>query len=445
MKSMMSLNAGAAVVDITPAPGIHMMGFFQDRIADGIHDRLFAKAIVLSSEETMMGFIVCDLVVMPETVADEAKAIIEKKFNIPATNILICSTHTHTGPAIDGAFLTPRDQEYGAWAAERIAESFCGAAEHLETAEVGCAMGNCDSEVHNRRYHMKDGTVRMNPGYLNPEIVGPAGPVDPAVTLMILRRPKRQAIAVLANLALHYAGTGEPTKISADYYGKFSAVLQQRAAGCFVAAMANGCSGDINNIDPTRPAPASPHPYSRSERVGSVTAEAAWNAWQGLQDEDFFSSVKIGSRLERVPFLARMPSEDELVSARVRLKDGPKPTARDPQDREWIYAREIALMNECPAVSDVPIQAMRIGSLGVVGLPGEAFVEIGLEIKRRSPFRHTMVIGLANAWAGYVATDRALDQGGYETRLCRHVRAAKGTARIWADTAVTLLQGLNEN
>jgi hypothetical protein len=85
---------------------------------------------------------------------------------------------------------------------------------------------------------------------------------------------------------------------------------------------------------------------------------------------------------------------------------------------------------------------MHVGDLGIVGLHGEVFVEVGLDIKARSPFAQTLVVGLANGSAGYVATDQALTEGSYETRLCRHVRAPAGSAQLWADTAVKALDSL---
>ena len=138
---------------------------------------------------------------------------------------------------------------------------------------------------------------------------------------------------------------------------------------------------------------------------------------------------------ETVPFEARYPTEAELAAAKERLRGEAKPG-----DMEWAYARELVLLEEAPRRWQTPIQALRVGEVGIVGLPGEVFTEIGLDIKARSPYAHTMVFGLANGYSGYIATDKALDEGSYETRLCRHVRAPKGTGRLWADTAARLLR-----
>lgn len=99
------------------------------------------------------------------------------------------------------------------------------------------------------------------------------------------------------------------------------------------------------------------------------------------------------------------------------------------------------MLQDLPSEYEVPVHVLRVNDLGIVGLHGEVFVEIGLDVKSRSPFPQTMVVGLANGSTGYIATDKALDEGSYETRLCRHVRSPKGTGKLWAGTAA---RGLND-
>jgi hypothetical protein len=286
---------------------------------------------------------------------------------------------------------------------------------------------------------MKDGSVQMNPGHLNPDAIRPAGPTDPQLGLLVLRSPEGAPLAALANLSLHYVGIHGPnhSMISADYFAAFGAALNRCAGATFVAPLANGTFGDVNNCDFTRPAPVSRHPFHQIERVANVVAGEAWRIWSGLREEDFRDEVPLGARLTHVNFPARCPTPDELAAAKARYE-----ASEAWEDMEWVYAREIALLEEMPSEWPVPIHTLRVGDLGIVGLPGEVFTEIGLDIKARSPFSQTMNIGIANDTVGYVATDKALDEGSYETRLCRHVRAPKGTGKLWADTAVAGLEAL---
>jgi hypothetical protein len=411
-----------------------MCGYFTDRLADNIHDPLHAKAIALSNGDTTVGLVLCDVIAVPAAVVALAKARIRELVGVPPENVLIAGTHTHTGPAIRGALGTPTEEGYGEAIAPKIADAFAMAVRQMRPAQAAFTSGDCAEEVHNRRWHMTDGSVQMNPGYLNPDAVEPAGPTDPQLGLLIVRTPERQPIAALANLGLHYVGANEGTWISADYFAAFGEALQRCAGAEFLAVMANGCFGDINNCDFSKPGRREVHPYSSIERVANVVAAEGWKAWNLLREEDFQSEVDLGAKLAMVPFKARCPSADELAKAKALYEAEEKP-----DDADWLYARELVLLRDEPTEWEVPLHALRVGDLGLVGLPGEVFTEIGLDIKARSPFAQTMNLGLANDSVGYVATDKALDEGSYETKLCRHVRAPKGTEKLWADTAVRLL------
>ena len=431
---MGTLHAGAATMDITPSVGCHLVGYFNDRIADNIHDPLHAKAIALRNGETTIGLVVCDLIDIPVAVVQAAKARIQALCGVAPENVLITGTHTHTGPSIVGALGTPTDEAYGQWVAPRMADAFALALKRLQPAQMAFTAGDCTGEVHNRRWHMKDGSVQMNPGYANENKVRPAGPTDPELLLLILRTPERKPIAVLANLGLHYVGAAAHTWVSADYFAAFGRALQRCAGADFVGIMANGCQGDINNLDFTQPPRTYPDPYFQIERVANVVAGEAWKQWSRLREEDFRDDVPLAARLAMVPFNARTPTAAELAKARQTAAGEAKPT-----DLEWAYARELVLLADAPSAWEVPVHALRVGDLAMVGLHGEVFCEFGLEIKKRSPFAKTMVIGLSNGSAGYVATDKALDEGSYETRLCRHVRAPRGTGNLWVQTALRLL------
>jgi hypothetical protein len=436
---MPRLQAGAAQLDITPGLGAHLIGYFEDRLATDILDPLNAKAIVLSDGDTTLGFVICDLIVVPGEVVNAAKARIQEQTGVPPENVLIAGTHTHTGPAIVGALGTLPEEGYAEWVAPRIADAFTMAFRRLQPAQFAHAAGSVPGEVHNRRWHMADGTVQMNPGHLNPNAIRPAGPTDPQLGLLVLRSPEGAPIAALGNLSLHYVGISGPNHnvVCADYFAAFGSALNRLAGAQFVCPLANGTFGDVNNLDFSRPGRTSTYARHQIERVANVVAAEAWRIWSGLREDDFRDDVPLGARLTQVSFPARTPSPEGLAAARSQYEAG---EAWD--DAEWLYAREIVLCVEEPSEWPVPIHTLRIGDLGIVGLAGEVFTEIGLDIKARSPFPQTMNIGIANDTVGYVATDRALDEGSYETRLCRHVRAPKGTGKLWADTAVAGLESL---
>ena len=429
---MGKFTVGTAQLDITPGLGCHIVGYFEDRIADSIHDPLYVKAISISDEEREIGLITLDIIDIPRDIVAQAKDEIFKKTGVSAEYILISCTHTHTGPAAGPALGTPAEPGYAESLVAKIVDAFVIARSRRVPSEIAHASGDVHEEVHNRRWHMKNGTTVMNPGFLNPDAIGPAGPVDPQLGLLIARDPVTKAPqALYANLALHYVGSSASTWISADYFGYFAAAMQRIAGADFLVALANGTQGNINNLDFTKAARTSRHPYHQIERVANVVAAEAWRAWNLLREEDFKAEGVVDARLEYVPFHSRRPDPKDLEEARKIYADKEHNTFM-----AWIYARELVLLAESQLDYEVPVQALRVNDLGIAGLHGEVFVEFGLDIKERSPFPQTMVIGLANGTTGYIATDQALDEGSYETRLCRHVRSPKGTGKLWADTVI---------
>jgi len=433
----MALLAGAAPVDITPPLGVELQGHFEPRVADRVHDPLFAKAIVLDDGERRIAIVIADLIALLAREVEPAKAVIADRCNIPPERVLIAGTHTHSGPVTMDVLNSVKPEEYLRELPEKLADSVVQACAALQPAVIGWGAGCCPGEVFNRRWHMRDGSVRMNPGVNNPDALHVAGPTDPTLSVVALQTPDGAPIAVLANLSLHYVG-GWQCEVSADYFGYFDRALQRCAGREFVAIMSNGCQGDINNVDTARRKEPAP-PYHHTERVANVCAGEAFRVWNTLWPEDYTGELTVDGAVESRTMAPRRPTPEQIDAARRYLAE------HTPADGllAYSYAKEhVAMADGWPETRSFPIQALRIGPLGIVGLPAEPFVEMGLELRRRSPFEMTIPIGLANDCAGYVAPDRHIDLGGYETTLCRHVYAPKGTAQDWVETALRLLHDL---
>jgi len=441
-----ALRAGSARSCITPRVGCHICGYFTDRIARDIHDDLFAKALVLENGDTTVAIVICDLIALQKEDVDVAREHASRLTGIPSENILVACTHTHFGPATRGALGTPRDEQYMEDAMERVGDSVRLAQNRLQPAEVGIASTTCAGETFNRRWHMKDGSVRMNPGHQNPDAIRPAGPIDPEVLVLVVRDRERRPMAILANYALHYVGGPFPYSVSADYFGHVDRALQRMAGCALVGIMANGCCGDLHNIDATRPRPEMPHPFYQVERVANVLAATTYAAWQGLRGFEYGDDPVLGAATESMLFRRRRSTPEELAEAKRTvcepMPDAPVPDQERADFRGRIYAQEALLVAQEPLERETPIMALRVGDLGIVGLPGEIFVEYGLQIKRQSPFKHTMCIELANDWVGYCPTDRALQEGSYETQLARSSKAAPGTEEAMVKASLDALRRL---
>jgi neutral ceramidase len=226
-------RAGAAASNNTPRLGISINGYFNDRAAANIHDELHARCLVLDDGRTRLAIVVCDSCMIPREVMDAAKQRIARQTAIPADHVLISATHTHTAPTCSAVFQSDPDKEYQQFLAARIADGVQRAVNNLVPAKIGWGAGQAPGEVFNRRWRMKPGTippnpfggtnelVKMNPPVASADLIEPAGPTDPGVSVVSVQAADGHPLAVLANYSLHYVGTSRANDISADYYGAF--------------------------------------------------------------------------------------------------------------------------------------------------------------------------------------------------------------------------------
>ncbi len=443
-----SLQAGAAAVDISPQEfPVNMPGGFSANFAEGVHDPLYSRALVLSDGATSLAMVVVDNIGVGREVGDEAKALAAERTGIPAERILLAATHTHSAPAANITDGPEPAVAYRQVLRDGIVESIVQAHQALRPATVGHGVHPLPEEVFNRRWYLKPGKmppnpfgqmdqVRMNPG-TSPEVLDrPAGPTDPDLTILSVRDAQsRRPLALLANYSLHYVGATPRGLVSADYFGEFARRMPSRlrAGDEFVAMMSNGASGDINNIPflVTRPPR---EPFEQIRIVARKAADAAWFAHAGI--ESHLADARLGMREREVTLQMRRPTEEQIEWAnRVLAITDEAERAELPRLAE-AYARRTLSLADADDNLNVLVQAVRIGDLAVCTLPFEVLVEIGLDLKQRSPFPKTMVIGIANGTHGYLPSPEQHKLGGYETWL--------GTCRVQVDSSVILTDHLLE-
>jgi hypothetical protein len=258
--------------------------------------------------------------------------------------------------------------------------------------------------------------VRTNPGVNNPDLVEPAGPTDPQVWFVSVQSTNGRPVALLADYSLHYVGGVTPGDLSADYYGVFAEriteLLQaERSNPPFVAMLANGTSGNINNVSFRGGQPRQPA-YGQMRLVANDVAIAVHTELTKVRHRDW---VPLAAAHSELKLATRRPSAEELPRARELVSRAPSfpRMATLPE----VYARESVIMADWPAQVSVPLQAFRIGDVRICAIPGEPFAEVGLELKRRSA--NTFIISLANGYYGYIPTPEQHRLGGYETWRCR--------------------------
>jgi neutral ceramidase len=440
------LQVGVAVVDITPLPGYRMSGYFSERLNTGTRDPLLAKAIVLKQGDTTAALVSCDLVGLALDVSNRARRAVEQLAGIPAANISIFATHSHTGPLYFGALRQHfhnnamaregRDPhevvDYSTELIGRLVRAILAAQKDLRavTLKAGDALEKRLS--FNRRFHMKDGTVRFNPGHLNPNVVRAAGPIDSEVGLISFTAvDASKPTAALVVFALHLDTVGG-SLYSADFPRYVQDALRQTYGKEFLSVFGAGTCGDINHVDVTRKAPDG---RRRTDQIGTMLAETVAQELPALEAVEG-PSLAVKHALVNAPLQTFSPERVAHARLTIERVDDRGVPFLDRVEAYKIMALELRGGETIP----LEVHAFRLsGKVAIVTLPGEVFVELGMAIKQASPFETTIVIELANDAPGYIPTRKAFAEGSYETV---NSRVVPGSGEALVKVAVQLLDEL---
>jgi hypothetical protein len=425
------LMAGAATSNITPELGGEVVGGFAPYPCSNIHDELHARCLVLDDGKTKLALVVCDLLGLHRSVTEKARQLIEKESGIPAANVLISGTHTHSavnalGGPVRGYFSDLELTDYQKFVARRIADGVRRAVNLLRPAEIAFGAVDVPEHVHIRRWFLKEGSmppnpfgkidkVKMNPGAGNPALVEPAGEPDPTISIIALREPGGRLISVYTAYSLHYVGGVTGADISADYYGVYCEALKKlQASGGnyppFVAMMANGTSGDANNINFRNPQPGK-KPY---EQMRYVAEDVAAKVSVALQKLTWQSEAPLAAKYRELDVKWRAIPDDLIAWAKETEANAPR-IQGGKADLPLAYAGRVQRLAKASPETKFPAQILRIGDICIGSSPCETFAETGVEFRKRSPFAKSFMVELAHGYYGYMPTPRHFELGGYET------------------------------
>ncbi len=440
------LRAGAAAVDVTPVKfPVTINGGFLSATADHANDKLHARCVVLDDGTTSLAICVVDTCVIPHELVNDVRARVAKASGIPADHIMISATHTHSAPALMPLLGVDADPNYPAYLADKLVDTIAKAKANLAPARWGSAsvdvpeLTNCRQWIYRPDRMLTDPfgeqTVRcnMHPGYQNTSTVGPSGPIDPQLSVLAFQTTDGKPLAVLANYSMHYFGA-DP--VSADYFGKFCAQLEQKlspkvdtgGAAPFVAIMSQGTAGDMHWMD-----------YGRAKNQPSIDAYAealVKKALDGYGNVEFKTDATLAMRERDLHLRVREPDEKRLAWAKDMMA---KMGNRQPKSLPEVYAREAILLHE-HATRDVKVAAIRIGDVGITTMSNEVFALTGLKIKKQSPLAKTFNIELANGEDGYIPPAELHPLGGYTTWPARSACLEVGAEAKISDTALALLE-----
>jgi len=429
------LKGGCGKVNITPPLGIPLIGSY-GKPSDDILDELYAKALVLDDGTNTIAIVSADLLYTPlEEIAGPVRVIITEKTGIPEQNILVCATHTHSGPEVftKSKFRTAGDRtpptidrSYLDTLVKKIAGSATIAYKKMQEVRIGAAKGQAPEIVYNRRPRNKDGLVKMA-FTLPPEVratrkivVDPGGdvrttfvlpddntewkfgPIDQEVCVLRIENTAGEFVASLVNFGCHPVSIypSLSTAVSADYPAFVTGVVEQAEGGLCLFTL--GLAGDAVPFD---------RGVLPRRQIGRAIGGEALRRLQFVSTK---SDVTVRGLKTKVEFPTKAQAAADAGGD-------------DPKTR--------------PVISE--IQVLRLGDIYILGLPGEVLVEVGLEIKKKAGLENLFIVTLSNDAIGYVCHSAAYDEGGYEPAGATNL--AKGAGEIMTEQALKLIDQIRPN
>lgn len=446
---------GMAEYDITPEFGMEQPGGYGKSFHRTLHDPCKVRAAVFDDGNKAAALVGIDALMVPKNLVLSARKKIEQRCNINGNAILIAASHSHssgpTGMIQPGEFdhaddlvktlayekSSCADPKYLEIVEKSIVDAVCNAYNSRSESLAGVGKGIEDNVAFNRRFKMKNGISITHPGQGNPDIIEPAGPTDPEVGVIGVWDKNGKCTGCIVNYACH--GTTNPGGISANWIYYMEQTIRGAMGSDCVVVFLPGANGDVTQVDNLSPN-LSPKGEDWTRFVGAqVGAEAIkvlLNMPRGIV-------TPIAVQTKTLNINRRKPDPDRVKKCIEMVKRSPQEVGHT----EWTFAKEIVLLDASlkkETTTEVEVQTLQIGPALFVANPAEFFCQLGLDIKKQSPFKYTFPVELANGCVGYVPTKEAFgpDGGGYETRLTFYSNLEIDAGNKIVDTGVALAKNM---
>jgi len=371
------VRLGVSQVNITPNQPVMMSGYDARKTpSTGVHDSLFASALFFSGEQKKALIITADLIGFSSVVIDSIKKRIYQKTGLPADKVMIIGTHNHGGPAIYTYEdeLSQGNEEYVKSLYEKLAALAGDAMKNPVLFQMGVGKGICKLNI-NRRAVFADGGVWLG---RNPD-----GPCDHEVGLAKFVDQQNNLIAILLNWPCHGTVSGQDNyQLTGDWPASTARYIKKQAGRNIVVAITAGASADINPIY------GPGNDFREVEAVGYHVGEVAWKTIGNIKTSPVNSMGIVNSNLT---FPGKDPWKDHFPQTSISRG----------------------------ADVEIKFTALKLNKLVLCGISGELMTEMGMKLKEVSPNSPTMVITHCNGSSGYICTDKAFTEGGYEVKVSR--------------------------
>jgi len=426
---MSNLQAGFARENINPPMGIPIRGYFIPRFADGILDDLEVVALALKLGDVTTLMICIDNAGIKQEINLEFRKSASKATGVPVENIILSATHTHTGPALENPENLEIISEYVALVDKKITAAAVNAIADLKDAKMGYGRGTAPNVAFCRRYLMKDGSIKTNPGVNNPDIVRPIREAYETVSVVRFDRENADTI-VFVNFANHPDVIGG-CKISADWPGILRTTVE-KVLDNTKCIFFNGMQGDINHVN-VFPKPGDfngmfvdfddvSRGYDHARYIARVVTGGVLQAFDKVNyvEVDKLASVqKVINVPSNRPDPKDIPEAHRINDLHLAGKDDELPYEGMMLTTIVAEAARMVRLENGPDAFDMTLSAIAIGPVAIVGVPGEPFTGIGVGLREAEGFDMIIPCCITNGYEGYFPMKDSYDEGGYEARSSR--------------------------
>lgn len=406
------------------------MGYYSERLAGDVAERLYAKAVVVEDGGNIAAMVSIDTCSVPEDMHAAVTDRIRQYTGIAPENVCICSTHTHKGaPVQDSPEINCyKDDAYTDVFYRLTADAVILAYKRLgdEEATVSYGKGEVDGVAFCRNVETTDGTLHTHPRWRN-DIKRVLGEVDKSLNVVTFSKSGKK-IGAIVNFSCHLDCTGRGLWYSSDYAGVLSMLLKEKYGNDFVCVFVTGTCGDVNHMNHDETIELNTY-----KEIGKRVADEAVRVIE--------SSVPVSGGVESHKETIFIDKRKPDMSDFLKLSDDR--SGRSADSLVVLEYLHYAHTNK-KSQAELLMQVIRIGDICICALPGEIYTQTGLNIKKNSPFEKTIVVENTNSYCGYVPTENAFDENGrlYEQALCNHSCLVSDAAKIIENKALEMINKL---
>lgn len=437
------MKVGSAKVDITPPLNIPYLAYLpRQGKFKGVHDPLYARALVFDDNKMKIAIISADsigynneLLGEEYNFLSEVRGKIQERTGILGLNVMLATTHAHSTPETTGITRLLDANGAGEWL-EVLIEQLTSAVEmanqNLVEMSIKAGLGEARGIAKNRR----KGAMTLDEQRAN-------GFVDESVGILLFQTEDFSASDIIINYACHPVTVQVQPLVSADYPGVATKLVEKVVNGCRNCLFLQGSAGDINPMrDDTRD-------FKDVELYGNILGGEVIKTVAQMKAPDYPvmpNIIGIASKTIMLPsrdLPDPKPYREAFVSALNSAQESGTQEERDRHLRIAGYNREtLKRIERGDAPISVEIQVLRIGDALIVGIPGELFIGLGLQIKRESPASYTFISETTNGWIGYIPTIGTYAEGGYEVHPGPWSMTNEEGGQMIVQTALELINDL---